>query len=211
MDDKIGVFFIQRQKLVAPEMGKHESIGVDSSWLSTIYTADASISLDKSENRNNWYNVLTQNLRGLTTTALHPADLAKLIKRKFYKRRSIKSLIFRACILLAFVFFVKLNIDTHNTHELDSAENPVFPCERSPKEANELLELFHDVHEILNEMNIRHFLIYGSIWGAYRTKGPLPWDYDIDIAIIGDENYARMPKSDFVKPFHKRGDRKSVV
>ena len=120
-----------------------------------------------------------------------------VLLRKFGRRRAAKMLKFSILVMiLTFGFYlVKLNVDTHNTHELDSATSPIFPCQRKPEEAKELNELFYDVIDILNKMNIRHFLIYGSIWGAYRSKGPLPWDYDIDIGIIGEENYAQIPKT----------------
>ncbi|XP_046841231.1 uncharacterized protein RP689-like [Xenia sp. Carnegie-2017] len=107
--------------------------------------------------------------------------------------------------LVLLIYFFKLNIDTHNTHELDSEQNPRFPCERTTQEMKELGELFKDVHEILNRMRIRHFLIYGSIWGAYRVQGPLPWDYDIDIGILGDEAYSKIPHNEFIKAFEAKG------
>lgn len=151
-----------------------------------------------------WYNVHIWFLRGLLTAMA--SSYANFVEWfTFSKRCSVKLSIFGACVLISLVFFVKLNIDTHNFHELDSAQSPFFPCRRKPKEAKELLELFLDVHDILNKMNIRHFLIYGSVWGAYRYKGPLPWDYDIDLAIIGDEKYAQISKSEFLKPFLERG------
>lgn len=123
------------------------------------------------------------------------------------RRRRRKFSILTAYFLIQFVFYVKLNVDTHNTHELDSAETPIFPCARTAEEAKALRELFHDVREILNDLKVRHFLIYGSIWGAYRSQGPLPWDYDIDLGILGDEVFSEIPREEFVKPFQERGIR----
>lgn len=152
-----------------------------------------------------WYNIHTWFLHNfLTALTFSYAKLTEWLKRKT-KRTSIKLSIFGGCVLMLLVFYVKLNIDTHNDHELDSVQTPFFPCSRTSKEAKEIIELFHDVHEILNEMSIRHFLIYGSIWGAYRVKGPLPWDYDIDIGIVGSERYSQISKSEFAKPFRDRG------
>ena len=152
-----------------------------------------------------WYNIhiwfLRVFLTALTLSYVNVSNWSICWKNH---RQKIIVPIFGACMLLTLVFYVKLNIDTHNTHELDSDQSPAFPCNRTPKQAKELRELFHDVHDILNKMNIRHFLIYGSIWGAYRAKGPLPWDYDIDLGIIGDEAYSKIPKSEFLAPFHAR-------
>ena len=98
-------------------------------------------------------------------------------------------------------------MDTHNTHELDSAQTPIFPCKRKPEEAKALRELFQDVREVLNELHVQYFLMYGSIWGALRSKGPLPWDYDIDLGVYGDEEFSKIPREKFVKAFQKRGIR----
>ena len=140
----------------------------------------------------------------LTALALSYVNVANWICWKNH-RNKIKCSVFGTCMLVGLVFYVKLNIDTHNTHELDSDQSPHFPCTRTPEQAAELRELFHDIHDILNKMNIRHFLIYGSIWGAYRAEAPLPWDYDIDLGIVGDETYAKMSKSEFLEPFEERG------
>ena len=155
--------------------------------------------------RQRWYHFHIWFLRTfLTALTLSSVNVANWICWKNH-RYKIKFSIFGTCMLVGLVFYVKLNIDTHNTHELDSDQSPYFPCSRTPEQAKELRELFHDIHDILNKMNIRHFLIYGSIWGAYRVKAPLPWDYDIDLAIIGDEIYSSIAKSEFLKPFEDRG------
>ena len=137
-------------------------------------------------------------------------DHAHIVKRWFVSkplgsRRCIKFSILTACFLIQLFFYIKLNVDTHNTHELDSAQTPIFPCERKPEEAKALQELFQDVCEVLNELHVQYFLMYGSIWGALRSKGPLPWDYDIDLGVYGDEEFSKIPREKFVKAFQKRG------
>ncbi|CAB4026749.1 Hypothetical predicted protein [Paramuricea clavata] len=129
--------------------------------------------------------------------------VSKPIGRRQRRKVSVLTVYF----LIQLVFYVKLNVDTHNTHELDSAQTPVFPCERTPEEAKALRELFYDVREVLNELEIHHFLMYGSIWGAYRSKGPLPWDYDIDLGVLGDEAFSKIPREKFVRAFQERGIR----
>ena len=123
------------------------------------------------------------------------------------RRRRRKISVLTTYFLIQLVFLIKLNVDTHNTHELDSAQSPVFPCQRTPKEAKALRELFYDVREALNELKVRYFLMYGSIWGAYRSRGPLPWDYDIDLGVYGDETFSNIPRETFAKAFQKRGIR----
>lgn len=43
------------------------------------------------------------------------------------------------------------------------------------------LEILHTVAEICEEQNLRYFLIYGTLIGAIRHHGYIPWDDDVDI------------------------------
>lgn len=54
-----------------------------------------------------------------------------------------------------------------------------------------------DVHKFCMEHNIRYFIAYGSLIGAIRHNGFIPWDDDIDIWMDG-EDYDR-----FVEEFSK--------
>lgn len=44
-------------------------------------------------------------------------------------------------------------------------------------------EMLKEVSEICEESGIDYFIAYGSLIGAIRHKGPIPWDTDVDIAI----------------------------
>jgi hypothetical protein len=129
------------------------------------------------------------------------------ISKPLGRRQRRKVSVLTAYFLIQLFFYIKLNVDTHNTHELDSAQTPVFPCERTLEEAKALRQLFYDVRKVLNELKVRHFLMYGSIWGAFRSQGPLPWDYDIDLGVYGDQHFLSIPREKFVKAFQKYGIR----
>lgn len=61
--------------------------------------------------------------------------------------------------------------------------------ELSIKETQQIsLEILHEVSSICEELNLRYFLMYGTLIGAIRHQGYIPWDDDVDIM---------MPRKDY--------------
>ncbi|MCQ2101640.1 MAG: LicD family protein [Fibrobacter sp.] len=50
-----------------------------------------------------------------------------------------------------------------------------------------ILEIFKDIKPFLDSNSIPYYLLGGSLLGAVRHKGFIPWDDDIDIGIVRDD------------------------
>ena len=48
---------------------------------------------------------------------------------------------------------------------------------------NALLQTMDELHRVCEENNLKYFLIGGSLIGAVRHKGCIPWDDDIDVVM----------------------------
>ena len=63
---------------------------------------------------------------------------------------------------------------------------------------NILLEIMDCIHDFCEENDIHYYLLYGSMIGAVRHKGFIPWDDDIDIGML------RADYEKFCKCFNKQ-------
>lgn len=59
---------------------------------------------------------------------------------------------------------------------------------------NELLPLLKDFHGFCIDNDIQYSLAYGSLLGAVRHKGFIPWDDDVDV-IVTRENFKKLRSS----------------
>ncbi|XP_015756136.1 PREDICTED: fukutin-related protein-like [Acropora digitifera] len=118
------------------------------------------------------------------------------------RKRYLIARLFVFIILATLYVFLNLQNFAYYTNRF---WKPVLTCQNSDEEVDLLLKLANQIHMILNSMKIRHWLMYGSIWGALRISRPLPWDNDIDIGFEGEGVFAEMTLSEFFAPFEAAG------
>ena len=56
-----------------------------------------------------------------------------------------------------------------------------------PEQKKLLVEMLKYITDICDKYNIKYSLIGGSLIGAIRHKGIIPWDDDIDIILMPEE------------------------
>ena len=71
-----------------------------------------------------------------------------------------------------------------------------YDIERTRKIQNVLLEMMKELHKVLNENGYWYCLSAGSVLGAIRHDGFIPWDDDLDIA---------MPREDYNRFLEEAG------
>lgn len=70
--------------------------------------------------------------------------------------------------------------NSHLIFEEEIKQNIVERFERFKSFQSLMLNVLSDFHRVCEKNGIQYFLAYGSLLGAIRDNGQIPWDYDID-------------------------------
>lgn len=63
----------------------------------------------------------------------------------------------------------------------------------NPQNRDRALKMLKDVISVLDEYKIDYYLDFGTLLGAVREKGFIPWDDDIDISLLKQSDYQKIP------------------
>ena len=115
----------------------------------------------------------------------------------FSKKR--QSIIFFATAFIFMSTYVYFNVPSYAGYTLEKQK-----CEQNAEDLANLVNLTYRVHSVLKAFSLDHWLMYGSILGAKRYQGPLPWDYDVDLAVKG-EQFSQINFDNFVATCNRQG------
>lgn len=112
----------------------------------------------------------------------------------------------RAVVLLVVLSFVYVFLSTfESSYYTNTPWNPVKKCLNTKEEIQQLVNLTFRAHRLLDEMQIKHWLMYGSIFGARRIQEPLPWDNDADIGFDGNGRFSEITFEELFNRFKREG------
>lgn len=65
------------------------------------------------------------------------------------------------------------------------------------------LDLLREFDRVCKKYNLKYFMIFGSLLGAIRHQGYIPWDDDLDVAMFREdyERFIEVAKDEFEEPY----------
>ncbi|XP_031572135.1 fukutin-related protein-like [Actinia tenebrosa] len=123
------------------------------------------------------------------------------MRRSWNRKRKI----IYTVLLAGFCYYMYRNLQLSSL--VGSPGKTPVRCHKTKEEIAQLVNISHAVHDILEELGIKHWLMFGSLWGIVRKiHNPLPWDKDVDIGLSGDDdNFSKLTREQFLSAFTSKG------
>jgi len=80
---------------------------------------------------------------------------------------------------------------------------------RVKKNREEAIRVLKIVIDVLDKHNIKYYLDFGTLIGAIRDKGLILWDDDIDISLLNQEDYKKIP--DILKEIENNNNLRTYI
>nr|WP_253308049.1 LicD family protein [Rickettsia endosymbiont of Ceutorhynchus assimilis] len=110
------------------------------------------------------------------------------INRKFNRRKNTLPTKFVGIIIIIFAFWAYYTyVREHNWRYVTPTDKQVKSYAISESTALNLYQLMKDTHEILTKYQIEYWIEGGTLLGAVRHQGIIPFDDDLDIGIMHDD------------------------
>ena len=86
----------------------------------------------------------------------------------------------------------------------DGAKTFDSTCNVPERYVRNLHAMVHAAHEVLDGLDLVHFLCYGSLFGQIRNSASLPWERDAEMCLLNEE-VAKFDEVFVKRAFWKRG------
>ena len=121
-------------------------------------------------------------------------------------RKNLKLFILLSIITLVTTLYYFISTQNFGRYVGHHPLNPTMKCRNLTKpQMDQLLSLSYKVHQVLDELGVEHWLMYGSLIGALRGHAPLVWDDDADIGVDGDGRLNTLSKTAFIEKLKSVG------
>ena len=132
----------------------------------------------------------------------HAARLVKQTGLRLF--RSWRRLLILSCIVLLVMVYFHVNLNATSFVESRPWESQE-KCGVSSAGRRHLMNITNQVCQILDKMQIVHWLFYGTLWEMRRLKYPLMSGNSVDIGILANQAFTDKTWPEFMAPFKSAG------
>ncbi|XP_078363447.1 uncharacterized protein LOC144647523 [Oculina patagonica] len=126
-------------------------------------------------------------------------------------RKVLRLVILLSIVTVLMIIYYLANRNNFARYTGNHPLHPAMPCRNlTQQQMGQLLNISYKVHRILDELELDHWLMYGSLLGAHRGHAPLAWDDDVDIGLDGDGRLKTLSKTKFFEKLKSVGAKEII-